>query len=47
MLVIRRGRGMTRPPRAVPALRALAERVLVRPAVRAVIEAEGLQPPLI
>jgi glutathione S-transferase len=47
MLVIRWGRGMTRPPRTIPALGALAERVLVRPAVRAAIEAEGLQPPLI
>jgi glutathione S-transferase len=47
MLVLRWGRGMTRPPRTIPALGALAERVLVRPAVRAAIEAEGLQPPLI
>ena len=47
MLVIRWGRGMTRPPRAIPALGALAERVLVRPAVQAAIEAEGLQRPLI
>ena len=47
MLVIRWGRGMARPPRAIPALGALAERVLVRPAVQAAIEAEGLQPALI
>jgi glutathione S-transferase len=47
MLVIRWGRGMARPPRAIPALGALAERVLARPAVQAAIEAEGLQPPLI
>jgi hypothetical protein len=37
---------MNRPPRAIPALGALAERVL-GPAVQAAIEAEGLQPPLI
>jgi glutathione S-transferase len=46
-MVIRWGRNLARPPRAIPALGALAERVLARPAVRAAFEAEGLRPPLI
>jgi glutathione S-transferase len=46
-LVIRWGRGMARPPRSIPALGRLAERVLARPAVQAAFEAEGLQPPRI
>jgi glutathione S-transferase len=45
-MLIRWGRAMPRPPRAVPALGALAERVLARPAVRKTIEIEGLQPPI-
>jgi glutathione S-transferase len=45
-MLIRWGRGMPRPPRTLPALGALAERVLARPAVQAAIEAEGLQPPI-
>jgi glutathione S-transferase len=46
-LVIRWGRGMGRPPRTIPALGSLAQRVLARPAVQAAIAAEGLQEPLI
>jgi glutathione S-transferase len=46
-MVIRWGRNLARPPRTIPALGALAERVLARPAVRAAFEAEGLRPPLI
>jgi glutathione S-transferase len=46
-MVIRWGRNLARPPRTVPALGVLAERVLARPAVRAAFEAEGLRPPLI
>jgi glutathione S-transferase len=45
-MLIRWGRGMTRPPRTIPYLDALAQRVLARPAVRAAIEAEGLKDPL-
>lgn len=45
-MLMRWGRAMPRPPRAVPALNALAERVLARPAVRGAIEAEGLHPPI-
>jgi glutathione S-transferase len=47
MLLTRWGRGLKRPPRTIPALGGLAERVLARPAVQGAIEAEGLRPPLI
>ena len=46
-MLIRWGRGMPRPPRTVPALGALAERVLARPAVVATLAAEGLQAPFV
>jgi glutathione S-transferase len=45
-MLIRWGRAMPRPPRTLPGLGALAERVLARPAVRKAIEAEGLQAPI-
>ena len=45
-MLIRWGRLMPRPPRSLPPLGALAERVLARPAVRKAIEIEGLQPPI-
>jgi glutathione S-transferase len=45
-MLIRWGRGMPRPPRTLPALGALAEQVLARPAVQAAVEAEGLQVPI-
>jgi glutathione S-transferase len=45
-MLIRWGRGMPRPPRAIPNLNALAERVIARPAVQAAFEAEGLKAPL-
>jgi glutathione S-transferase len=46
-MLIRWGRGMQRPPRTLPRLGALAERVMARPAVQATIAAEGLQPPIV
>lgn len=46
LMLIRWGRGMPRPPRAIPNLNALAERVLARPAVQAAFDAEGLKAPL-
>ena len=45
-MLIRWGRLMPRPPRTLPALGALADRVTARPAVRQTIEAEGLQAPI-
>jgi glutathione S-transferase len=45
-MLIRWGRLMPRPPRALPNLNALAERVMARPAVQAAIEAEGLKAPI-
>lgn len=45
-MLIRWGRGMTRPPRSIANLDALAKRVLSRPAVKAAIEAEGLKDPI-
>lgn len=45
-MLIRWGRGMPRPPRALPNLNAFAERVLARAAVQAAFEAEGLKAPL-
>ncbi len=44
-MLIRWGRAMPRPPRMLPGLAGLAERVVARPAVRAVFEAEGLEGP--
>jgi glutathione S-transferase len=40
-------RGMQRPARTWPRIGPYLERMLARPAVRQVIEAEGLQPPLV
>lgn len=45
-MVIRWGRGMPRPPRNLPNLNALAERVLARPAVQQALEAEGIKAPV-
>jgi glutathione S-transferase len=45
-MLIRWGRLMPRPPRALPNLNALAERASARPAVQAALEAEGLKPPI-
>lgn len=47
LMLIRWGRGMATPPRSVPALGAHAARLLARPAVRQVFEAEGLAEPFI
>jgi glutathione S-transferase len=47
LMLIRWGRAMPRPPRTLPPLGALAERVLARPAVQATIAAEALQPPIV
>jgi glutathione S-transferase len=44
-MMIRWGRGMTRPPRSIPNLGGLAERVFSRPAVQAAFEVEGLKAP--
>lgn len=46
-MLIRWGRAMPRPPRTLPPLGRLAERVLERPAVQAALAAEGLQPPIV
>lgn len=45
-MLVRWGRFMPRPPRALPALGALADRVMARPAVQKAVEAEGLQAPI-
>lgn len=45
-MLVRWGRAMPRPPRALAPLGALAERVVGRPAVRATLAAEGLSEPL-
>lgn len=47
LMLIRWGRGMPRPPRTLPNLHALAERVLARPAVQKTFEIESLKTPLI
>jgi glutathione S-transferase len=44
-MLIRWGRAMPRPPRALPNLNALAERVTARAAVQEALKAEGLQAP--
>jgi glutathione S-transferase len=46
-MLMRWGRAMPRPPRTLPALGALAERVLARPAVQQVLAAEGLEAPIV
>jgi len=45
-MLIRWGRGMPRPPRSIPNLNALAERVLARPAVQKALEVEGITAPV-
>jgi glutathione S-transferase len=45
-MLIRWGRNMPRPPRTLPNLNALAERVVARPAVQQAFEAEGVKGPL-
>jgi glutathione S-transferase len=45
-MLIRWGRGLPRPPRSIPNLNALAERVLARPAVQKALEAEGIKAPI-
>jgi glutathione S-transferase len=45
-MLIRWGRGMPRPPRSLPNLNALAERVMARPAVQAALDAEGIKAPV-
>ncbi|HZW46002.1 MAG TPA: glutathione binding-like protein [Microvirga sp.] len=45
-MLIRWGRGMPRPPRTLPNLNALAERVVARPAVQEALKVEELQAPL-
>ena len=44
LMLMRWGRNMDRPPRSLPALGRLADRVMARPAVQAAFEAEGLPP---
>lgn len=44
-MLIRWGRGMPRPPRSIPNLKALADRVLARPAVQETLRDEGIQEP--
>lgn len=46
-MLIRWGRGMARPPRSLPNLGALAQRVLARPAVQEALAAEGLAAPFV
>ena len=46
-MLVRWGRAMPHPPRAVPALARHAERVLARPAVQATLAAEGLGEPFV
>jgi len=46
-MLMRWGRAMPRPPRTLPALGALAERVLARPAVQQALAAEGLEAPIV
>ncbi|MBM6594510.1 glutathione S-transferase family protein [Microvirga pudoricolor] len=45
-MLMRWSRFMPRPAREVPNLKALADRVLTRPAVQAALEAEGIQAPV-
>lgn len=47
LMLVRWGRAMPRPPRAVPQLARHAERVLARPAVQAAFAAESLAEPFI
>jgi glutathione S-transferase len=45
-MLMRWGRGLPRPPRSIPNLNALAERVLARPAVHKALEVEGIKAPI-
>ncbi|MDF2813292.1 MAG: glutathione S-transferase [Microvirga sp.] len=47
LMLIRWGRGMPRPPRTIPNLGALAERVLARPAVQETLRVEGIEAPFV
>jgi glutathione S-transferase len=47
LMLVRWGRAMPHPPRLLPQLASHAERVLMRPAVQATFEAEGLAEPFI
>lgn len=47
LMLIRWGRGMPRPPRDIPNLRAFADRVLARPAVQEAFRVEGIQAPYV
>ncbi len=47
MMLSRWGRGMTRPPRSLPNIGGLLERVLERPAVRRTLEQEGIEQPYV
>lgn len=44
-MLMRWGRGMPRPPRSIPNLKALADRVQARPAVQEAFRVEGIQEP--
>lgn len=44
-ILIRWGRGMPRPPRSLPNLSALAERVIAHPSVQEALAVEGIQAP--
>jgi glutathione S-transferase len=46
-VLIRWGRGMPRPPRTLPNLGALADRVLARPAVQEAFRVEGIEAPFV
>ncbi len=46
-MLVRWGRAMPRPPRAIPTLAAHAARVLARPAVQAALAAEGIAAPFV
>jgi glutathione S-transferase len=46
-MLVRWGREMPNPPRALPRLAAHAERVLARPPVQAALAAEGLTGPFV
>jgi glutathione S-transferase len=47
LMLIRWGRGMTTPPRSIPALGAHASRLLARPSVQIVFDKEGLTEPFV
>lgn len=47
LMLSRWGRGMSRPPRSLPNIGALLERVLERPAVKRTLEQEGIEKPYV